>query len=164
MKRRSIQGKEISVETVVFKNMEITEEEKTQETTVEKRTKETTEEKQPKSTDRPAPMNQTISSKLKDLKSEVESLREQRGCKICLENEASILFLPCGHLCSCPNCAPALKVRFKNQQTHRKCLIFSSLELCSVPRTYQGADQDLLSLKRIYLIIGTYFCQAQPKL
>ncbi|KAI0224127.1 Baculoviral IAP repeat-containing protein 3 [Lamellibrachia satsuma] len=30
-------------------------------------------------------------------------------CKICLDGEANVLFLPCGHLCSCARCAPALR-------------------------------------------------------
>jgi len=56
------------------------------------------------------PLNEIKSTKLKGLEQEVQSLREERSCKICLENEASIVFLPCGHLCSCANCAPALKI------------------------------------------------------
>ena len=47
---------------------------------------------------------------LKCLEEEIETLREERRCKICYENPASIVFLPCGHLCSCPSCASALKV------------------------------------------------------
>ena len=91
-------------ETTVEKETIETKVEKDKETTVEHQTIETKEEKQPKD-----------STKLEDLKKEVESLREERSCKICMENEASIVFLPCGHLCSCANCAPALKVRFKHQ-------------------------------------------------
>ena len=34
---------------------------------------------------------------------------ESRICKICMEEEVQITFLPCGHLMSCVNCAPALK-------------------------------------------------------
>ncbi|KAJ8315570.1 hypothetical protein KUTeg_007720 [Tegillarca granosa] len=34
---------------------------------------------------------------------------DQTCCKICVEKEVSIVFLPCGHLCSCVECAPALK-------------------------------------------------------
>ncbi|KAI0221800.1 Baculoviral IAP repeat-containing protein 2, partial [Lamellibrachia satsuma] len=30
-------------------------------------------------------------------------------CKICMDDEANVLFLPCGHLCSCARCAPALR-------------------------------------------------------
>merc|ERR1711892_170495 len=56
------------------------------------------------------PVTGVESTKLKGLQQEVQNLREERSCKICLENEASIVFLPCGHLCSCANCAPALKI------------------------------------------------------
>ncbi|XP_061192091.1 baculoviral IAP repeat-containing protein 3-like [Saccostrea echinata] len=49
---------------------------------------------------------------LEDTKSLIEEnrrLRDLRICKICLENEASIAMLPCGHLCCCPDCAPAMR-------------------------------------------------------
>ena len=59
------------------------------------------------------PVTEIESTKLKGLQQEVQNLREERSCKICLENEASIVFLPCGHLCSCANCAPALKVSYE---------------------------------------------------
>eukprot|EP00092_Neocalanus_flemingeri_P009353 GFUD01010065.1.p1 GENE.GFUD01010065.1~~GFUD01010065.1.p1 ORF type:complete len:117 (-),score=22.42 GFUD01010065.1:99-449(-) len=58
---------------------------------------------------RPVSTDQNITGKLEGLQKEVERLREARSCKICMEKEASILFLPCGHLCSCANCAPALQ-------------------------------------------------------
>jgi len=51
---------------------------------------------------------QTMSRKLEGLQKEVEILREARRCKICMEKEATIVFLPCAHLCSCANCAPVL--------------------------------------------------------
>merc|ERR1711953_1631337 len=44
-----------------------------------------------------------------DLMSENARLKEQRTCKICMDAEVGVVFLPCGHLCSCVNCAPALK-------------------------------------------------------
>merc|ERR1712051_547495 len=44
-----------------------------------------------------------------DLVSENTRLKEQRTCKICMDGEVGVVFLPCGHLCSCVNCAPALK-------------------------------------------------------
>ncbi|XP_061193234.1 baculoviral IAP repeat-containing protein 2-like [Saccostrea echinata] len=40
---------------------------------------------------------------------ENRKLKDLRLCKICLENEASIAMLPCGHLCCCPDCAPAMR-------------------------------------------------------
>merc|ERR1719411_499479 len=44
-----------------------------------------------------------------DLESENARLKEQRTCKICMDKEVGVVFLPCGHLCCCVNCAPALK-------------------------------------------------------
>ena len=35
-------------------------------------------------------------------------LKEAQICKICMESEANIVFLPCGHLCCCARCAAAL--------------------------------------------------------
>ncbi|XP_061192093.1 baculoviral IAP repeat-containing protein 3-like [Saccostrea echinata] len=49
---------------------------------------------------------------LEDTKSLIEEnrkLKDLRLCKICLENDASIAMLPCGHLCCCPDCAPAMR-------------------------------------------------------
>ena len=37
-------------------------------------------------------------------------LREQKTCKVCMDAEVGVVFLPCGHLVVCPNCAPNLKV------------------------------------------------------
>lgn len=44
------------------------------------------------------------------LEQENAALKERTSCKICLQNIVSIVFLPCGHLVSCAQCAPALKV------------------------------------------------------
>jgi len=43
------------------------------------------------------------------LQDENARLKEQRTCKICMDGEVGVVFLPCGHLCACVNCAPALK-------------------------------------------------------
>merc|ERR550517_2244542 len=43
-----------------------------------------------------------------ELRREIQQLRDERSCKICLEKEASIVFLPCGHLSCCSTCAPSL--------------------------------------------------------
>nr|XP_022288747.1 putative inhibitor of apoptosis isoform X2 [Crassostrea virginica]XP_022288748.1 putative inhibitor of apoptosis isoform X3 [Crassostrea virginica] len=40
---------------------------------------------------------------------ENRQLKELMICKICMENEASIAMLPCGHLCCCTDCAPAMR-------------------------------------------------------
>ncbi|XP_014670102.1 PREDICTED: inhibitor of apoptosis protein-like [Priapulus caudatus] len=42
------------------------------------------------------------------VKEENRMLKEQRLCKICMDSEVSITFLPCGHLIACVQCAPAL--------------------------------------------------------
>ncbi|OPL32917.1 inhibitor of apoptosis, partial [Mytilus galloprovincialis] len=61
----------------------------------------------------PEPLINNLSeSNLDDAESLIEEnrqLRDQRLCKICLELDASIAFLPCGHLVSCSDCAPALR-------------------------------------------------------
>ena len=44
-----------------------------------------------------------------DLESENARLKEQRTCKICMDGEVGVVFLPCGHLCSCVLCAPSLR-------------------------------------------------------
>ncbi|XP_067674319.1 E3 ubiquitin-protein ligase XIAP-like isoform X2 [Haliotis asinina] len=40
---------------------------------------------------------------------ENRQLKEQRQCKICMEDEVNVVFLPCGHLVCCATCAPALR-------------------------------------------------------
>lgn len=58
------------------------------------------------------PMNFDSNSNGADAKSLEEEnlkLKEQRICKICMDEEVSIVLLPCGHLVSCVKCAPALR-------------------------------------------------------
>jgi len=50
-----------------------------------------------------------IRGEANDLESENRRLKEQRTCKICMDNEIGVVFLPCGHLICCVQCAPALK-------------------------------------------------------
>ncbi|XP_045195485.2 baculoviral IAP repeat-containing protein 2-like isoform X2 [Mercenaria mercenaria] len=45
---------------------------------------------------------------LETLLEENQKLKENQMCKICLDSRADIIFLPCGHMVSCPQCAPAL--------------------------------------------------------
>uniref|UniRef100_K1RQ86 Baculoviral IAP repeat-containing protein 2 n=1 Tax=Magallana gigas TaxID=29159 RepID=K1RQ86_MAGGI len=40
---------------------------------------------------------------------ENRQLKDLRVCKICMEKDASIAMLPCGHLCCCADCAPAMR-------------------------------------------------------
>ena len=44
-----------------------------------------------------------------DLEQENRRLKEARICKICMDNEVGVVFLPCGHLMSCVNCTRKLK-------------------------------------------------------
>ena len=44
-----------------------------------------------------------------DLEQENRQLKEARICKNCMENESGVVFLPCGHLICCVQCAPSLK-------------------------------------------------------
>jgi hypothetical protein len=43
------------------------------------------------------------------LTEEKRQLREQRLCKTCFDMEATIAFLPCGHIASCSDYAPAMR-------------------------------------------------------
>ncbi|KAL3882079.1 hypothetical protein ACJMK2_028452 [Sinanodonta woodiana] len=40
---------------------------------------------------------------------EHRELRDATLCKICMENTISVVFLPCGHLVTCSDCAPAMR-------------------------------------------------------
>ncbi|XP_013419082.1 baculoviral IAP repeat-containing protein 3-like, partial [Lingula anatina] len=40
---------------------------------------------------------------------ENQRLKAQMTCKICMDEEVSVVFLPCGHLVICAQCAPALR-------------------------------------------------------
>ncbi|KAG5336192.1 DIAP2 inhibitor, partial [Acromyrmex heyeri] len=40
------------------------------------------------------------------LQEENRKLKEARLCKVCMDHELAIVFLPCGHLATCSNCAP----------------------------------------------------------
>ncbi|KAL6442673.1 hypothetical protein ACFW04_002645 [Cataglyphis niger] len=48
------------------------------------------------------------SDDIMSLQEENRKLKEARLCKICMDNELAIVFLPCGHLATCDNCTPAL--------------------------------------------------------
>ncbi|XP_052807810.1 E3 ubiquitin-protein ligase XIAP-like [Mya arenaria] len=45
---------------------------------------------------------------LQSLIEENQKLKDSRNCKICLDSRADVIFLPCGHIVSCPQCSPAL--------------------------------------------------------
>ncbi len=51
-------------------------------------------------------------SSREDLEKEEETnrqLKESSVCKVCLDEAANIVFLPCGHLVVCVTCSPALE-------------------------------------------------------
>ncbi|OWF56460.1 Baculoviral IAP repeat-containing protein 7-A [Mizuhopecten yessoensis] len=61
-------------------------------------------------TTKPEPVHQQpTTTDLESLVNENRELREQKACKVCLDEEASIVFLPCGHLVTCPMCSSALR-------------------------------------------------------
>ncbi|XP_076818309.1 E3 ubiquitin-protein ligase XIAP-like isoform X2 [Clavelina lepadiformis] len=43
------------------------------------------------------------------MEARIRELQEERKCKICLDRIADVVFVPCGHLCSCTECAQALR-------------------------------------------------------
>lgn len=43
------------------------------------------------------------------LEEQLRRLQEERTCKVCMDKEVSIVFIPCGHLVVCKDCAPALR-------------------------------------------------------
>ncbi|XP_045535987.1 putative inhibitor of apoptosis [Papilio machaon] len=54
--------------------------------------------------------NASPASQKKELTLEEENrqLKEARLCKVCMDSEVSVVFLPCGHLVSCAGCGAAL--------------------------------------------------------
>ena len=49
------------------------------------------------------------SSKERDLEAELLRLQHQKRCKVCLDRDANMLFVPCGHMCACMQCVSRLK-------------------------------------------------------
>ncbi|KAM4797189.1 baculoviral IAP repeat-containing protein 2 [Rhinophrynus dorsalis] len=43
------------------------------------------------------------------MEEQLRRLQEERTCKICMDKEVSIVFIPCGHLVVCKDCAPSLR-------------------------------------------------------
>jgi len=54
--------------------------------------------------------NHDEKSKDTELEEDLRQLREARQCKICMDHEVGVVFLPCGHLVSCVRCATAVSV------------------------------------------------------
>ncbi|XP_045412783.1 baculoviral IAP repeat-containing protein 3 [Lemur catta] len=43
------------------------------------------------------------------MEEQLRRLQEERTCKVCMDKEVSIVFIPCGHLVVCKDCAPSLR-------------------------------------------------------
>eukprot|EP00794_Sanderia_malayensis_P000392 gene392-1026_t len=44
-----------------------------------------------------------------DLKRELNRVKELQTCKICMDQQVGIVFLPCGHLLTCPTCSTGMQ-------------------------------------------------------
>ena len=54
-------------------------------------------------------MSETSSApSTKELLAENERLKDEKSCRVCFNYESNVLFLPCRHLVTCPNCAVSL--------------------------------------------------------
>ncbi|XP_019639430.1 PREDICTED: baculoviral IAP repeat-containing protein 7-like [Branchiostoma belcheri] len=45
------------------------------------------------------------------LRRKLQQMKEERTCKICMTNDACMVFIPCGHLCCCNSCANTMRKR-----------------------------------------------------
>ncbi|KAI4491236.1 hypothetical protein M0802_010332 [Mischocyttarus mexicanus] len=52
--------------------------------------------------------NTDLNESSSSLEEENRKLKEARICKVCMDNEIAVVFLPCGHLATCDQCAPSL--------------------------------------------------------
>ncbi|CAG2212464.1 unnamed protein product [Mytilus edulis] len=48
-------------------------------------------------------------------------IEESKLCKICLENKVNVVFLPCGHICACLDCSPAIRKCAICREFIKKC-------------------------------------------
>ncbi|XP_045029942.1 baculoviral IAP repeat-containing protein 7-like isoform X1 [Daphnia magna] len=51
----------------------------------------------------------TATDRTQILEEEIRRLKEARLCKVCLDEEVSIAYIPCGHIVTCVQCAAALE-------------------------------------------------------
>ena len=51
------------------------------------------------------PTMEKFVKKYQKLEVKTKELEERNLCKVCMEAEICFVFLPCGHLCTCENCA-----------------------------------------------------------
>lgn len=50
------------------------------------------------------------SAENESLEKKLERMLEERTCKICMDAQIGVVFLPCGHLICCPNCASGVEL------------------------------------------------------
>uniref|UniRef100_A0A674A111 RING-type E3 ubiquitin transferase n=1 Tax=Salmo trutta TaxID=8032 RepID=A0A674A111_SALTR len=43
------------------------------------------------------------------MEEQLRRLQEERTCKVCMDKEVNMVFIPCGHLVVCKDCAPSLR-------------------------------------------------------
>ncbi|XP_078492406.1 LOW QUALITY PROTEIN: inhibitor of apoptosis protein [Ciona intestinalis] len=43
------------------------------------------------------------------IQAELRRLRDEKRCKVCLDRDAEMVFVPCGHLCTCMQCTQSLR-------------------------------------------------------
>ena len=53
--------------------------------------------------------NQKLKKAYENMKKGFEALVDSKLCKVCMDEDACVVFIPCGHLMSCVNCSPSLK-------------------------------------------------------
>ncbi|XP_013192066.1 baculoviral IAP repeat-containing protein 7 [Amyelois transitella] len=58
--------------------------------------------------DKESRVSAVVEKKPMSLEEENRQLKEARLCKVCMDSEVSVVFLPCGHLVSCARCGAAL--------------------------------------------------------
>ena len=62
--------------------------------------------------------NNNLQAHATNLEAQAKIAEDSQFCKICMENEISFVFIPCGHLITCENCA--LSENLKNCPMCRK--------------------------------------------
>jgi len=54
-------------------------------------------------------LNEVSDIKVAKFKNQIEELKNQKLCSICMENPNEIVFVPCGHNCVCHECGEGLR-------------------------------------------------------
>ena len=53
--------------------------------------------------------DENLDEALSKLKLKNAEMKQEKSCKVCLDKEVEVVFVPCGHLVSCTHCTPSLK-------------------------------------------------------